>query len=159
MLTNSQKCSQKLSNGPHWSTLVQTGPNSQRGSKCSKWFQNGPNEHQGMLCVLLLPSYLLLSSCSSNESSWGVEIRPDWRNSSVGIYYYDQDSEAGLEKFICSSCSLHEYFSLQLRGICKYTLLGQQCFSSYIYIIFQKAPIQFRTQIRILFSMGGDMEA
>ena len=55
----------------------------------------------------------------------GVDVRLDFRNNSLPLFYYDQNSNAGQDKFICSSCSLAEYFSLKLMGVCEHTVMGK----------------------------------
>ena len=73
------------------------------------------------------PSFLPWAPGQPNGANTenGIEIRPDWRNKSLPIYYYDQNSLRGLEKFVCSSCSLNSHFSLQLKGVCEYTFMGK----------------------------------
>ena len=74
------------------------------------------------------PSFLPWAPGQPNgaETENGVEIRLDFRNSALPLFYYDQGSYYGQEKFICASCSLAEHFSLTLKGVCKYTLMGKQ---------------------------------
>ena len=66
----------------------------------------------------------------------GVDIRFGLRNSSLPAYYYDENDKRGIEKFICSSCSLARHFSLQLKGLCEHTLLGNQEIAKIKYSLF-----------------------
>ena len=57
----------------------------------------------------------------------GIDIRLDPGNGSLPVFYYDEDTKSGVEQFICSSCSLVRHFSLQLKGVCEHTLMGENC--------------------------------
>ena len=73
------------------------------------------------------PSFLPWAPGQPNgaETENGVDVRLDFRNSTLPLFYYDQGSHYGQEKFICASCSLAEHFSLTLKGVCEYTLMGE----------------------------------
>ena len=56
------------------------------------------------------------------ESENGIDIRLD---KSGEVYYYDRHISPNLDQFICSVCSLDASFSIQLRGVCEFTFMGE----------------------------------
>ena len=76
-----------------------------------------------------LPTFLpwAVDQPNGGRTENGIDIRMDPRNGSLHVFYYDEDTKAGVERFICSSCSLARHFSLQLKGVCEHTLMGRNC--------------------------------
>ena len=101
------------------------------------------------------PSFLPWAPGQPNgaETENGIDIRLDFRNSTLPLYYYDQGSHKGQEKRICSSCSLAEYFSLTLKGVCKHTLMGEQNNFTFSSFSFDPPQTQFMW-FRMLTSMS-----
>ena len=99
---------------------------------CSKiWTPYSDQAHEGHYVSLedgSKASFLPWAPGQPNgaDTENGLDIRLDLRNSSLPAYYYDENDKRGIEKFICSSCSLARHFSLQLKGLCEHTLLGNQ---------------------------------
>ena len=73
------------------------------------------------------PSFLPWAPGEPNgaEIENGVEIWLDLRNNTAPLFYNDEGSNSGEEKFICASCSLAEHFSLTLKGLCENTVMGK----------------------------------
>ena len=76
-----------------------------------------------------LPTFLpwAVGQPNGGRTENGINIRLDPGNGSLPVFYYDEDTKSGVERFICSSCSLVHHFSLQLKGVCEHTLMGKKC--------------------------------
>ena len=68
-------------------------------------------------------------------SPTGLRLRTGLRCDSLPVFYYDQDSQYGQEKFICSACSLSQHFSLTLKGVCEFTLMGRRSLQTWLNLI------------------------
>ena len=73
------------------------------------------------------PSFLPWAPGQPNgaQTENGLDIRLDTRNNDLPVYYYDQNSKKGIDDFICTSCSIEEFFSLKLKGVCEHTYMGE----------------------------------